>query len=149
MQSSYKGTSHIGQFKLQCNGLQGNKSHWTIQVAIVASDCFSTNKRAQILQEGISPQEERCTYYYGSNNEFKEDASDEEDMIQCGFLQAANSRAHYIDQLLKLPRSRKILKGKERTQLLVDYFQSQLLTSHEHISSLETMAEKKAQQEKE
>ena len=49
----------------------------------------------------------------------------------------------HMNEFLKLPRAKRTTRSVNRIEPLVDYSQSQLLTSEEHISNLEIMVGKK------
>ena len=85
----------------------------------------------EIMEENLPKGEEDARYYF---------VKDEEDMDY--EVDVGPEHIPSIDQFLKLPQ-KKVEASKVLHKPLVDYFLSQMLTSYEHIKSMEKVAHKK------
>ena len=101
-----------------------------------------TIAREAIFEEGIPTAEGDCIHYYGSEADVEEHQQQEGESATPPSPTAAIPRGNVISNFLKLPRGSRptVRRGAEP---LVDYSQSQLLTSSDHLSNLEIMARKK------
>ena len=100
-------------------------------------------QREQILQEELPTVEHDIVHYYGSEDEVEDDQDEEEDMEQSQSLTIANSSEIHNSKFLKLPKGYKRGTRVSRNELLIDYSQSQMLTSNEHLTCLEGIASRK------
>ena len=104
-------------------------------------------ERERILEEGLPIVNNGGTYYYGSQEEEGEqeeevDEEEEEDQQGEGYQGAKNPRTGDISEFLKVPRATGHRRSIGRVEALVDYSQSQKLTSDVHIAKLQSIAAK-------
>ena len=116
---------------------------------------FSENdERDQILQEGLPTPREGLLHYYGCPSEEEEDLGREEqdvrtqDLEEEGQLNLPNSvdlnpSQCDIQTFLRIPRAKRIERNVQRNEPLVDYSQSQQLTSDQHVLALQSIVAKK------
>ena len=100
-------------------------------------------QKEKISHEELIVAENDIVHYYGSEDEVEDDQGEEEGMEQSQPPIAANSSDIHLNKFLKLPKGCKRGTRVSRNEPLIDYLQSQLLTSDEHLSSLEGIASRK------
>ena len=97
----------------------------------------------EILEEGIILGNMSNTYYYGIEKELEADLNEDEAMEQFQSSRTTQEEKNHITRFLKLPKAlgRALRDGK--TESLVYYSQSQLLTLNEYLTNLESIATQK------
>ena len=126
-------------------------------------DIESKQQKEEILQEGILEADMRHTYYYGSDEEFEVDSTEDEAMERVAPTEEAamervapteeaameqsptveEEQEKHISRFLKLPKAPRRPIRVGRAEPLVDYNQSQMLALEEHLTTLETIATQK------
>ena len=110
---------------------------------------FSENdERDQILEEGLPTPKEGLLHYYGClSEEEEEDLGREEQDVgtqhleeegQLNLLNSVDLNPSQCDiqNILRIPRAKKTGRSVQRNEPLVDYSQSQQLTSNQHLLAL-------------
>ena len=105
-------------------------------------------ERERILEEGLPMVKNGGTHYYGSqeeegDQEEEEDEQEEEEQQGEQSPRTENPKSGNISKFLKIPRATGHRRGTDRVEALVDYSQSQKLTSDAHIAQLQNIAAKK------
>ena len=115
-------------------------------------DIESKQEREEILQEHIPKGKMRHTHYYGNDEEIEVDSSEDEAMERAAPTEeaamehsptAGEEQEKLISRFLKLPKAPRRPIRVGRAKPLVDYSQSQMLTSEEHLTTLENIATQK------
>ena len=96
------------------------------------------------MKEALSTTQEVVVHYYESEKELEEEQIEEDEDSASDFLFIGPLNQFNISQFFKSPRAPMRSKRVESIELLMDYFQSQFLTSHHRIFSLESIATRKA-----
>ena len=89
---------------------------------------------AEILGEGILPPPSNPTHFYVDNE-------DEDDMIE-ELFQEEQPTHHNISTFLRLPQE-KVARERPICEPLIDYSQSQIVTSDAYVETIENIAQKK------
>ena len=102
-------------------------------------------EREKILEEDIFDCEEDKVHYYGSQEEEEdEEAKEEEDEAEEKNLEqrhfSTDVENDHMSKFFKLSKALQATRKMRRSEVLVDYSQSQLLASYQHLSNLEEMA---------
>ena len=100
-------------------------------------------EREKILEEEFPTAQKGLIHYYESKEDVEENKVEEDGLVPCESLEAKPSHTPHISQFLKIPRAKRTSRRANRIESLVEYSQSQLLTSDEHISNLESMIVRK------
>ena len=103
-------------------------------------------QREEILAGDLSSSEEGVVHYYGSEMEVDDDVQEEDLEYSQSPVPVEND---HISKFLKLPTTSKKTRNLGRAEPLVDYSQSQLLTSEQHLCNLEDIATRKERVQKE
>ena len=93
----------------------------------------------EILEEGLPMVEGGITHYYGSAEE--EEWEQEEEELESP--RSTHPKKNHISEFLKLLKAMRSSRTINRVEPLIDYSQSQQLTSNGHISNLNSIATKK------
>ena len=103
-------------------------------------------QREEILAGDLPSSKEGVVHYYGSEMEVDDDVQEEDLEYSQSPIPVEND---HISKFLKLPTTSKKTRNLGRAEPLVDYSQSQLLTSKQHLCNLEDIVTRKERVQKE
>ena len=104
---------------------------------------LETQERKKIMEEDLPTTHEGMVYYYRNKKEIGKDKVEEGEMVPCDSLFTRSIDTYHITQILKLHMGFKISSKRGMVESLVNYSQSQFLTSNHDISSLKTKTTRK------